>query len=534
LLREEFDATEGEDSSGPPDDSRLRTLLPEEVDSNEQADDPSSHVTYSEELEGEVLKTEPIDISTGESRSLSIRARTLSIEPGRPQGNSDYEILQMLGEGGMGVVYKARQASIDRHVAVKMVKTEAVSERKRRNFVSEAVVTGELDHPNIVPIYDLGQDESGALFYSMKEVKGTPWKNMIRRKPLAENLEILLRVADAVAFGHSRGVVHCDLKPENVMLGEYGEVLVMDWGLAQLLPSFGKPREIAKSADGGGTPAYMAPEMALGKASDITIASDVYLLGAILFEIITGKAPHAGKTAMDCLVNVAKNAIQPTEKSGELLDIAYRAMATKPEDRYESVLAFQKAIREYQSHSESIHLSDRAADVLDRAYEQQDYELFAQALASLREALSLWSENSEAALGLKAARYAYAESAYQKGDLDLGLSLLDEANPDHAELHRKIVAAQREREARQQRLRRTKRLVAALGGLMILGATLAALVINEARKDADIQREIAEQQADVADEQRGIAQKQSERGPIRTARRRSGAKKKRKRLWKTP
>ena len=243
----------------------------------------------------------------------------LDHNPAQPTGNSDYELLEMLGQGGMGVVYKARQASIDRHVAVKMVKTDSVTEKQRRSFVSEAVITGELDHPNIVPIYDLGTDESGALFYSMKQVVGTPWKDVIRKKSQAENLEILMRVADAVAFGHSRGVVHCDLKPENVMLGGYGEVLVMDWGLAQLLPAFQKPREIAKSADGGGTPAYMAPEMAVGKAGLITIASDVYLLGAILYEIITGKAPHAGKNVMDCLVNVAKNVIQPTDKTGELL-----------------------------------------------------------------------------------------------------------------------------------------------------------------------------------------------------------------------
>ena len=133
----------------------------------------------------------------------------------------------------MGVVYSARQASIDRTVAIKMLKNDIASDdEQREKFLSEAVVTGDLDHPNIVPIYDLGSNETGALFYSMKRVQGTPWMSVIDRKSNAENIDILMKVADAVAFAHSRGVIHRDLKPENVMLGDFGEVLVMDWGLA--------------------------------------------------------------------------------------------------------------------------------------------------------------------------------------------------------------------------------------------------------------------------------------------------------------
>ena len=151
----------------------------------------------------------------------------------------DYELLDIIGEGGMGVVYAAHQSSIARTVAVKMLKPSAkVREEQRDKFISEAVVTGELDHPNIVPIYDLGSNDEGALFYSMKRVHGTPWDKVINQKQLDENLSILLRVADAVAFAHAGGVIHRDLKPENVMLGDYGEVLVMDWGLARITPEF--------------------------------------------------------------------------------------------------------------------------------------------------------------------------------------------------------------------------------------------------------------------------------------------------------
>ena len=193
----------------------------------------------------------------------------------------------------------ARQASIDRHVAIKMIRRDMAADAdQRQKFLAEAVVTGDLDHPNIVPIYDLGIDDAGALFYSMKRVKGTPWIKVIRKKSLDENLEILMKVADAVAFAHSRGVVHRDLKPENVMLGDFGEVLVMDWGLALLAPRFRHLGSITQSGGMGGTPAYMAPEMASGPLERIGPPSDVYLLGAILYEIITGRPPHAGKDVM--------------------------------------------------------------------------------------------------------------------------------------------------------------------------------------------------------------------------------------------
>ena len=148
----------------------------------------------------------------------------------------------------MGVVYAARQSSIARTVALKMLKADDADAAQRDKFISEAVVTGELDHPNIVPIYDLGANDEGALFYSMKRVKGTPWHKVHpRQRSLDENLNILLRVADAVAFAHANGVIHRDLKPENVMLGDFGEVLVMDWGLARVTSEFPSAASVTQS-----------------------------------------------------------------------------------------------------------------------------------------------------------------------------------------------------------------------------------------------------------------------------------------------
>jgi serine/threonine protein kinase len=297
---------------------------------------------------GMTIKQDARVTSTG--KSLSVWQRTMREPNVAAPSLTDYELLDVLGEGGMGVVYTARQASIDRIVAVKMLKTGMKDDDAHRGkFFSEAVVTGDLEHPNIVPIYDMGANESGALFYSMKRVHGTPWNEVIASKSLAENLRILMSVADAVAFAHVRGIVHRDLKPENVMLGDFGEVLVMDGGIAMATAAFGKSDSILQTASIGGTPAYMAPELASGQIDRIGPASDIYLLGAILYEILTGDAPHAGKTVMQCLVAAARNEIQPTDKSGERRDIARKAMATGIEDRYGTVLEFAEAIRQYQA-----------------------------------------------------------------------------------------------------------------------------------------------------------------------------------------
>jgi hypothetical protein len=276
-------------------------------------------------IKGKLSKT----VSHGATLVIGQREMRVAQESEPDAGGTDYDLLNVLGEGGMGVVYSARQASINRDVAVKMLKSHtATDERQRQKFLSEAVITGDLDHPNIVPIYELGANRDGALFYSMKRVQGTPWDKQIGKLSLSENLAVLMRVADAVAFAHSRGVIHRDLKPENVMLGDFGEVLVMDWGLAIPTAEFHKSEGIEVVGNMGGTPAYMAPEMARGPFERITYASDIYLLGAILFEIVTGSPPHSGTDVMKCLSAAARNQIVPTDKQGELLDIATRAMAT--------------------------------------------------------------------------------------------------------------------------------------------------------------------------------------------------------------
>ncbi|MCH2113646.1 MAG: protein kinase [Pirellulales bacterium] len=479
-----------------------------------------------------VKQKETVSSTQSTSSSLVVKSRQFRTGPdvgqpiSSPDDAPDYELLSKIGEGGMGVVYAARQSSIARTVAVKMLKgIDAQEGEKREKFISEAVVTGELDHPNIVPIYDLGSNDSGALFYSMKRVRGTSWDDVVLQRSLDENLNILLRVADAVAFAHANGVLHRDLKPQNVMLGDFGEVLVMDWGLARISPEFPSAEVVSQSDVMGGTPAYMAPEMATGPIDQITIASDIYLLGAILYEVLTGKPPHSGKTVMACLFAAAKNKILPSDKSGELMDLALRAMATQPADRYATVQDFQAALRLYQSHSESVVLTDSASSNLTKALAADDYDYFSRAMYGFQEALTLWDGNRRAHSLQKHARAAYAQSALERGDLDLGISLLDPEEESHRDLLTKLEVQRQERESRARRLKLLKGMVAALLASVVGIVSVAFVFVRAERNVAVSQRdravraegealenlEAAEAARKVADTQRQIAETEKER-----------------------
>lgn len=448
---------------------------------------------------------------------LNLRTRQLLPQDSAPEMtvDADYRLVRLLGKGGMGNVYVARQGSLDRLVALKVIKpledekrlqlskkgTLEKTERQRRSqFISEAVVTGDLEHPNIVPIHDIAVSEDNTLFYSMKRVSGTPWSKEIVERSRDENLEILLKVCDAIGFAHTRGIVHRDIKPENIMLGDFGIVMVMDWGLALAKPGFEKIDSIYPATGLGGSPAYMAPEMATGPLDSIDAASDIYLLGATLFQIITGNAPHVAPNITECLRAVASNKIRDVQPQheGELLDIALRAMATRTVDRYPDVLSFQNAIRQYRSHSESIALAAKATDSLALAKQTQAYSNFARAMFGFEEAIALWDGNVRGKAGLEEARLQYADAAYRNGDFDLGLSLLDNGDSNHQDLIAKIVTAQHERLSRQARLKTLRFGVAALLAFITVGGAVAIYTINDRANAAFNARQLAEENAQQA------------------------------------
>jgi len=461
----------------------------------------------------------PPDRAGGEIQGTPPRCLTTA-------GNQ-FVLQALLGEGGMGLVYRARQGSIDREIAVKLLRPELAGEAGlQQQFLDEAQLTARLDHPNVIPIYDLGVAADGTAFYAMRAVRGTPWSRVLASRTEEENIDILLRVADAVAFAHSRGIIHRDLKPANVMLGDYGEVLVTDWGLA-VSAHPGDAAAAGSVASAGGTPAYLAPEMAVGAGDGLSPASDVYLLGGILYEVVTGLRPHAGDGVLGCLMAAADNQIQPSERDDGLVRIARKAMATEPAERYPDVRAFQEAIRGYRRHAESIVLQTQARARLERV--RQDgaddvYRECSEAASGYRQALALWAGNTDAVKGLRQVREALAECALARGDLALAQSQVEAIHgecdefpltaaapatppdrlPEPTALAERVRMAAARR-ARRERVARLSRLLAlAMGALAIVTAVTAYLVTRRQR-DRAIAAEAAEAAQHRAAKEAGAA-----------------------------
>jgi serine/threonine protein kinase len=411
-----------------------------------------------------------------------------------------FELLSELGRGGMGVVYRARQRSLGREVALKQALVAGQGEQQRQRFVAEALVTGGLDHPNIVPVHELARTPEGDVFMAMKLVGGTSWQDLLapsrdRGVPadeLERHLNILLAVGNAVAFAHSKSVLHRDLKPENVMVGDFGEVLVMDWGIAVDFADIQRPGAAAphKSTVRGpsGTPSYMPPELAEGRGQELGPWTDVYLLGAILHEVLAGRPPHQGATLIEVLLAASTAAPPrlPASAPPALQAICRRALARDPRQRHPSVAALQDDLREYLKHRESLALSDRAdrelaeLSALEAApagsRRDEHYARFARVVARYEQALELWAENAAAGAGVARARRRFARVALDAGDLGLAaaqLAPLPPADGEGAALRQEVQAALDAR-ARAARTGRAVRLVAGLATL----ATVASLGVG--------------------------------------------------------
>jgi ABC-type phosphate/phosphonate transport system substrate-binding protein len=271
--------------------------------------------------------------------------------PAQPRYFGDYELLERIGRGGMGIVYKARQRSLNRLVALKMVLNwrEASLDTLAR-FSIEAEAAAKLDHPNIVPTYQIGE-LNGQPFFSMRLVPGASLAKRMpeltlagktSRRPahdaLAAVATLMAKVARAVHFAHQHGVIHRDLKPNNILIDPEGEPHLTDFGIAKLLE---QDHGLTRTNDVLGTPAYMAPEQAAGKG--ISPAVDVYSLGAILYELLTGRAPFQGDTPLEILRKAAdEEPVPPTTVNAttdvELAAICLKCLEKNPLHRYGSAL----------------------------------------------------------------------------------------------------------------------------------------------------------------------------------------------------
>ncbi len=293
-----------------------------------------------------------------------------------PVAGRRYSLGRELGRGGMGQVLEARDLALERSVALKLlIDQDDVALRVR--FMDEARVTGQLQHPGVPPVYELGKLGDGRLFFAMKRIEGRTLRDVLEDLKYGEAevekqfgrvrlLTVMSQVCRTIAYAHNRGVIHRDLKPDNIMLGEFGEVTVMDWGLAKPIGTAGGRAEIstARQQDGGrfstqtgevtGTPQYMPPEQAVGRIEELGAHSDIYSLGAMLYEILTLEPPFDGPSARairDAVVNA--RVIPPSERNPDrpvphaIEQLCLHSLAKEPRARPKSALVIAEQIDRY-------------------------------------------------------------------------------------------------------------------------------------------------------------------------------------------
>lgn len=460
-----------------------------------------------------------------------IPPRNISRDPVAGQ-IQDYQVEKRLGSGAYGVVFRAKQVPLERSVAVKVLReTENISDKRREKlkteFLREAQFTGKLEHPNIVPIHDIGltvsPDGESRPFYVMKEIRGISWLDTIREKSRRENLKIFKNVVDAIGFAHEQNILHCDLKPENVMVGEFGEVLVVDWGQSVDLtdPETMRP---------GGTPAYIAPEMAqfwcdlhLDGLEDsparkkVGFRSDVYLLGALLFEIVTAEPPHTfaeDLTPYQVIRKAANNEITDYEKhvNDELIQISLACMRLGKRPPIETTGELTVAIREYEDRLSSIELRQRAYQILADAKSNSDYDQYQRARFGFEESLAKWEGNSRAQKGLRDAQVSCAQLALKDQNFDLGIGMLDNPETEQEKTLKESLLTGKSKRDRRKKL--VRYLALGLASSIIVGIALNGFMINENYKsltlrDAAVaEKSKAEQEKAKAEQDKQLAVKE--------------------------
>jgi hypothetical protein len=372
------------------------------------------------------------------------------------EAQSDYRLRAEIGRGGMASVWAAEQTALAREVALKRCSER--SEEAEHLLLREAIITGQLEHPGIVPVHTVLMDTGGPVVV-MKRVSGTTWDALIRaaETPLEQHLDILGAALNAVELAHSRGVIHRDLKPANIMIGNYGQVYVLDWGVA--LRKQDPPSDAIV-----GTPFYMAPEMAEGRADERT---DVFLLGATLHEVLTGSPRHRGDSAL--LLLYAAMYVEPyaygKDVPEELAQMCNRACARRPEDRFQSVAELRQALHTYRTHRNAQLLCDAADEAYGRlashgtdparyAHVQAD---FLEARFGYQAALRIWPESPRATQGLRSTLQAMCRRELDAGRPEPARAILTALNPPDQDLSARTEALEEAQRRSRERLARIER-----------------------------------------------------------------------------
>src|SRR5207302_8740023 len=263
----------------------------------------------------------------------------------------DYELLEEIGRGGQGVVFRSRQKSLNRTVALKVISLgQWASKAHLKRFSLEAEAAAHLEHPGIVPIHEVGERD-GQCYFSMKFVEGGQLDEVVRRAPMSirQGAELIAKVARTVHYAHEHGILHRDIKPGNILLDAKGEPHLTDFGLARLVET---ESTVTRTLEVLGTPSYMAPEQAAGNKAQLTSATDVYGLGAVLYQLLTGHPPFAGSTTYETVRMVLET--QPRQPrlcnpkvDRDLETICLKCLEKEPAQRYASAEALAEDIERF-------------------------------------------------------------------------------------------------------------------------------------------------------------------------------------------
>jgi len=456
-----------------------------------------------------------------------------------------FKMIRMVGRGGMGEVWEAIQRRLGRVVAVKRLRKHRSSDGSysdgtqtiARMFEAEARISALLDHPNIVPVYDLGFDESGAPLLAMKMVSGTGWNFLLAgdfpelsaEEHLAKHIPILSQLAQAISFAHSKGVIHRDLKPSQVMVGEYGEVLLLDWGLACMAsdqPQYQAGEEgsirypSVESADNpAGTPAYMAPEQTESHSGNIGPWTDVYLLGGILYQLLTGLRPHPGETSDQAFRNASIGHFIPFEEAGggrelpeELCALAAAALNPVTAERPTAKRFFER-IQDYLTGASRRRESAAITDKIQRDGTLSTYAEFVDALGRLGQAQRLWPGNPDAASIREKMVEGYARLALSTGDLTLARAQGErlQGNDARTQFLREVEAAEVRVAARRRRLVQLTVATVVLVLLVLTGGAFFTFQLQKAGEATKRQLALTESAKAAEAAARLRAQQESER-----------------------
>ncbi|MBU1896781.1 protein kinase [Myxococcota bacterium] len=316
----------------------------------------------------------------------------------RPLLTERYRLLDELGRGSIGVVYRARDLILERDVALKQLRPELMKRtRHKRRFLREAQICARLSHPAIVPILDVGEvareDGEPLPALVMGLLSGVSMRTHLRRggQPLKRVLSWLSRVCEGVAYAHERGIIHRDIKPAHIFIGDHGEITLTDWGLAKIKPAPGEGAGLTQIGDIVGTPAYMAPEQADGLIDVVDERVDIYALGVILYEILTGTRPYEAQGTLDVLRDIRQGPPpRPSQRAPqrqippELEAICLEAMAYDPRQRFESALDISVNIEAFLERAAPGPVPAPPALEVDTGYGEINPEEAAAALTSAR------------------------------------------------------------------------------------------------------------------------------------------------------